>query len=87
MSGILDAARKEGNDVLSFEAQQHWKRGCPWKGLLDTAQAHIDAFAEGEDLDRESGLHHLAHAWCYLGILIDYTVTHPECDDRKSDAA
>jgi hypothetical protein len=44
---------------------------------------HIGAYADGENLDGETGLSHLAHARCCLGFLLDYEVEHPELDDRR----
>jgi len=43
---------------------------------------HLTAWWAGEDLDPESGLHHLAHAACCLMFLLEYTQTHTELDDR-----
>lgn len=43
---------------------------------------HIFAYADGEDLDPESGISHLAHACAGLMILHDSHHRHPECDDR-----
>lgn len=41
------------------------------------------AFEQGEDVDKESGLNHMAHvAWNALG-LVTYSKTHPNLDDRR----
>lgn len=36
----------------------------------------------GQDFDKESGLHALAHVRACCAFLIEYMVTHPELDDR-----
>lgn len=38
---------------------------------LDALSRHVAAWQEGEDLDQESGIHHLGHARACLGILLD----------------
>jgi hypothetical protein len=73
--------------VLAFGASKYkawkWAEGMEWSRLLDAAMRHVAAFADGENVDAESGLSHLAHARCCLGFLLDYEVEHPELDDRR----
>ena len=73
-------------DVLTFGAAkydpQNWRRGMDWSRLYAAAQRHLTAFWNGEDLDSESGLPHLAHAACCLMFLLEFENTHPELDDR-----
>ena len=38
---------------------------------IDAALRHIEAWAEGEELAEDSGVHHLGHARACLGILLD----------------
>ena len=47
-----------------------------------SAQRHLNAFWRGEDIDPESGLHHLDHAITQLMILKIQTIEGPEMDDR-----
>lgn len=51
--------------------------------LIAAAERHIDAFMEGEDLDPETGVHHIKHAAASLCIVIDQLGYHPaDIDDR-----
>lgn len=76
--------------VLKFGAikyaEHNWRKGFAWSRPLAAAMRHITAFNDGEDLDPESGLSHLAHAACCIMFLLEFEKTHPELDDRyKSD--
>ena len=83
---IPTSALFEEANVLDFGAKKYgphnWRKGMEWQRLIDAALRHITQFNDGEDLDAESGHHHLAHARCCLGFLIEYTLTHPELDNR-----
>lgn len=41
---------------------------------FDAAMRHLIAFKEGEKLDEESGLHHLAHAGCCVLFMLWFEV-------------
>lgn len=62
--------------VLNFGAQKYdahnWRKGMKYSRLYDAALRHILSAKEGEDLDKESGLPHLAHAICGLLFLLEY---------------
>lgn len=45
-------------------------------------QRHLCAYWQGENIDPESGLSHLAHAASQLCILMIHTKDAPEMDDR-----
>lgn len=84
-SALIEEAK-----VLTFGAEKYdadnWRGGMDWRRLVGAAMRHITSFNEGEDIDPESGLSHLAHARCCLGFLIEYSSSHPELDDRYKDA-
>lgn len=63
-------------------AAGNWAKGMPWSVCLSCALSHLFAAAQGEKLDNESGLSHLAHAMCNLLFLAQYRQTYPEGDDR-----
>lgn len=65
--------------------EHNWRKGMKWSRLLSSSLRHITAFNEGEDLDPESGINHLAHAACGLMFLLEYYTTHKELDDRYRD--
>lgn len=72
--------------VLAFGAQKYdahnWRKGIAYSRLIDAALRHLYAFADGEDLDPESGLPHIAHAGCCIVFLLGMMNAHPELDDR-----
>ncbi|AUO79274.1 hypothetical protein [Salinibacter phage M31CR41-2] len=60
----------------------NWRQGMNWSRLMDAALRHIYAFKQGEDLDRDSGMSHIAHAICSLMMLEEFRHIFPEGDDR-----
>jgi len=49
---------------------------------MDVAFRHMYAFADGEDMDKETGLSHLAHARCCMAFLLEYQGVKIGTDDR-----
>ena len=78
MYGLLPPrALRATVDVLTFGAQKYeidnWKFvEDSERRYFDAAQRHLWAWKEGESTDRESGLHHLAHAICCLMFLYEH---------------
>lgn len=72
--------------VLAFGAKKYaahnWRGGIAYSRLLDAALRHLYAFADGEDLDAESGLPHVAHAGCCIVFLLGMMRHRPDLDDR-----
>jgi len=83
---IPRSALIEEAHVLAYGAEKYdlhnWRKGMKWTRLIDAVLRHVIAFADGEDFDQESGLHHLAHARASCGFLIEYMESHPELDNR-----
>lgn len=72
-------ALKEMVKVLTFGAQKYerdnWQRVPDSKRrYFDALQRHLWAWKEGEEIDPESGIHHLAHAMCCLFFLYEHDV-------------
>ena len=90
LSWIPRSAMIAEAEVLAFGAvkyaRDNWRKGLLWSEVLDAALRHVYAFVDGEDVDQETGLSHLAHARCELGFLLEFLDTHPELDDRGSKA-
>ena len=65
----------------------NWRDGMRHRRMASAALRHIGAYLDGEDLDEEWGLHHLAHATCCImmlyGMILDGTGT----DDRYKKKA
>jgi hypothetical protein len=66
-------------DVLTFGAEKYepdnWKNVPDSKRrYFDAMQRHLWSYKEGEQIDPESGMHHLAHAMCCLMFLYEHDV-------------
>ena len=75
--------------VLDFGKEKYaahnWRNGIAQERLHSAALRHILASNEGQNLDSESGLLHLAHAACCILFLLEQqlrTETYKEFDDR-----
>lgn len=72
--------------VLGFGAKKYaahnWRKGIELSRIYDGVQRHLTAWNDGEDLDPESGLPHLAHASCGMMFLTKLSTTRPDLDDR-----
>lgn len=84
---LLDKhALEEISRVLDFGAQKYaahnWRQGIQYSRLTAAALRHLHAFNDGEDIDPESGLSHLAHLGCCVMFLLNMQKTRPDLDDR-----
>lgn len=75
--------------VLQFGAtkygERNWEKGIHYSRLYSAAIRHLNAWFEGEDSDKETGLSHLAHATCCILFLLAFVVLNGEgysLDDR-----
>lgn len=72
--------------VLTFGtdkyAARNWEKGVAWSRLYGACIRHMTAWWNGEELDPETGLSHLAHAGFCIMALSEYEETHKELDDR-----
>jgi hypothetical protein len=60
----------------------NWAGGIKYSRLYDAALRHIGSFIQGEDLDPDTGISHIAHACCCCLMLLAMTKRKPELDDR-----
>lgn len=88
-------------DLLPFEAleeitlvlqhgakkyeRHNWRKGFIYSRPFSAILRHLFAYWKGEDLDKDSGLHHLAHAGCELLFLISFIKTKTGVDDRYKE--
>tara|TARA_R110000744_G_scaffold21707_4_gene56008 strand:- start:1385 stop:1705 length:321 start_codon:yes stop_codon:yes gene_type:complete len=85
ISALADVA-----NVLAFGANKYgannWREDgvtTEWSRTYSSIQRHLNSFWDGEDLDPESGLSHLAHASTQLMILMSHMADgHDHMDDR-----
>lgn len=80
-------ALKATVDVLTFGAEKYepdnWKHVPDSKRrYFDALQRHVWAWKEGEQIDPESGRHHLAHALCCLMFLYEHDIVY-SVDDKS----
>lgn len=88
---LLDRELLEGvARVLAFGAEKYaahnWRAGIATSRLYAAAMRHLVASLNGEDVDSESGLDHLAHAGCCLMFLLWMKKHRPDLDDRWKPA-
>jgi len=62
----------------------NWAKGQAWSVPFASLMRHLNAWQQGETLDPESGLPHLAHAACNIRMLTLFAKTFPEGDDRPT---
>ena len=73
-------------EVLMFGAEKYsdhnWKKGLPFNEICESLIRHLTSFMEGEDMDPESGLHHLGHVMANVVFLTWMVQNRPDLDDR-----
>ena len=72
-------ALEETVKVLTFGAQKYerdnWQKVPDAKRrYFDALQRHVWSWKQGEQIDPESGIHHLAHAMCCLMFLYEHDI-------------
>lgn len=64
--------------VLTYGAKKYkarnWEAGMSWSRPFGACMRHMWAWWRGEDYDKETGIHHLAHAGCCIHFLLAYAV-------------
>lgn len=78
---LIQISRVMGAGAEKYSAH-NWRGGLAWSRVIAASLRHITSFNDGEDLDPETGISHIAHAACGLMFLLDYLKSHPELDDR-----
>jgi hypothetical protein len=74
--------------VLDYGAKKYephnWRKGISYTRVLSAAQRHLLAWNDGESVDPETNLSHIAHAACNLLFLLEYELTNmKQFDDRN----
>jgi hypothetical protein len=77
---LEDGARKYG--------PFNWREtGISASTYIAACKRHLDAWADGEDLAQDSGVHHLAHAMACLALPLDAASVGKLIDDRPPAGA
>jgi uncharacterized HAD superfamily protein len=63
-------------------AERNWEHGMKYSKVVASLERHLAKWKAGEDLDNESGLHHIDHVLCNALFLSRYVRAFPEKDDR-----
>lgn len=63
---------------------RNWQKGIRFSRLHAAMMRHLEKHRQGEDLDAESGLSHLAHIAWYCFAMMDLGKYLPEMDDRMA---
>lgn len=88
LSWIPRTALEQESLVFLYGANKYgrnnYKAGMKWTRLLDACMRHVVAFANGEDVDPESGLSHLAHAKASLSMIMFY-IEHKRGEDDRGE--
>jgi hypothetical protein len=61
---------------------RNWEKGMAWSRAFGSLQRHTWAWMRGEDIDPESGIHHMAHAAFRCLQLLAYAKRGVGEDDR-----
>lgn len=80
--GPLEALAKTYTFGAKKYTDHNWRKGIAWSRVFGAVMRHMWAFWRGEDIDKESGLPHVAHAAWGCFALLEYMQEHPELDDR-----
>jgi hypothetical protein len=63
-------------------AARNWEKGLPWTKWFAAIMRHVMDWLKGENLDPESGIHHMAHAAWNCLALTEYYLRKTGQDDR-----
>ena len=62
--------------------RDNYRTGMDWSRLRAACDRHLDAFWSGEDIDPETGIHHVVHAVANLAMLFALIVHSLGTDNR-----
>lgn len=67
---------------LSKYFRGNWRKGFDHTQVSDSALRHLVAYQAGENIDKESGLHHVDMALCNMLMLAEMYHGYKQLDDR-----
>lgn len=78
---LAEVARHFGKGAEKY-ADHNWKRGFAWSLAEGALMRHFAAFMEGEEIDEETGSHHMAAVAFHALALLYFKEHHRDLDDR-----
>lgn len=81
-AALMHLAELYGKGAEKYE-DRNWERGYRYGLSFGAMQRHLWAFWNGEYIDPESGLPHLAHAAWHCMTLMQFSEEHIGTDDRS----
>ena len=78
---LMELAKVAGFGEEKY-ARFNFVKGYKWSLSYDAMQRHAHAWADGEEIDPESGLNHLAHAAWHCLALLTFSLRGRGTDDR-----
>lgn len=82
---LEEIARVYGIGAAKY-SDDNWLKGYRWRLSLGALLRHVARWSLGEDRDRETGCHHLAHAAWHCLALITFQARALGTDDRATAA-
>lgn len=79
---ILDIAKVLDHGQKKYDTWD-WVKGRPWLDIYAATMRHLICWLMGEDKDKESGLPHLSHAATNIMMLMTFSRTRKNLDNRK----
>lgn len=81
VEALAEVARHYGRGAEKYAAH-NWRKGYEWSKSFAALMRHAQQFWAGENIDEETGSHHMAGVIFHALSLITFTKEHPEMDDR-----
>ena len=81
MEALAVVAQLYGNGAEKYEAH-NWRKGYEWSKSYAALQRHASLFWQGEDIDDEMQLPHMAAVVFHALALITFMKEQPNFDDR-----
>lgn len=79
--GLEELAKVYTDGPIKY-AERNWEKGMSWSRAFGSLLRHAWAWMSGEDIDPESGHHHMAHAAFRCLQLVAYSKRGVGEDDR-----
>ena len=82
---LTDVAKLYGFGATKYD-DRNWEKGYDWSLSYAALMRHVTQFWNGEDLDEETQLPHLASVVFHALAMMEWLKTHPEFDNRPKRA-